>query len=47
MIKVVQLESERDEKQSEITTLTGKTPMTLWKTDLDAFLQHWEVGAFT
>ncbi|KAJ3107884.1 DNA topoisomerase 2 [Phlyctochytrium planicorne] len=40
--KVEQLKRESQGKKDEITVLTEKSPMDLWRTDLDAFLIHWE-----
>ncbi|KAJ3202300.1 DNA topoisomerase 2, partial [Dinochytrium kinnereticum] len=40
--KVELLKKELQEKQDEITLLTEKTPVSLWKDDLDSFLAHWE-----
>ncbi|KAJ3071877.1 hypothetical protein HDU98_004683 [Podochytrium sp. JEL0797] len=40
--KVETLSKERALKQEEITVLSGKTPVMLWRTDLDEFLMHWD-----
>ncbi|KAJ3316673.1 DNA topoisomerase 2, partial [Blyttiomyces sp. JEL0837] len=40
--KVAQLIAERNRKQEEIDTLEKKTPIDLWRFDLDEFLVKWE-----
>ena len=41
--KVQALINEKTIKEAEITTLLGKTAMALWKTDLEQFVNEWEV----
>jgi hypothetical protein len=32
------------DKEKELLTLLGLTPNQIWNTDLDRFLEEWEVG---
>ncbi|KAI8819632.1 DNA topoisomerase [Fimicolochytrium jonesii] len=42
MEKVESLKKQQNEKNLEVTVLTGKSVNDLWKTDLDAFLAQWD-----
>ncbi|KAJ3222418.1 DNA topoisomerase 2 [Clydaea vesicula] len=41
--KVQKLIDEKNQKDTEVLLLTKQTPQDLWRTDLDHFLQKWEV----
>lgn len=44
MEKVQKLTADRDNKQQELDELLGTSPSDLWKRDLGAFLDEWDVS---
>lgn len=44
--KVESLTSEKVQKETQVQLLIGKTPLDLWRTDLDAFMEKWTVFIF-
>ena len=42
--KVQSLINEKASKESEISTLLGKSAVALWRTDLEQFIQEWDVS---
>lgn len=45
-MQIESLINEKKGKEQEIKDLLSKTALDLWKSDLDAFLVQWEVGAW-
>ncbi|KAI8914509.1 DNA topoisomerase [Gorgonomyces haynaldii] len=43
MEKVEQLKKEKQQKEQQVRDLISKTPLDLWRTDLEAFLAKWDV----